>query len=80
MQFVRDLHRIPGPEQHRDFVGHRLRALHRHHVQQLPAGRRQVADHPLPSTKGSQENELLLSLMKSLNLRYPPPPAGKDRS
>ena len=56
LQFIRNLYRLPRTQQHRDFVGYRLWTLHRHHVQQLPASRRQTENHPMSSSKGFQHS------------------------
>ena len=52
LQFVRYGCGVFRTQQHRDSVGHRLWTLHRHHVQQLPSGRRQMAYNTTTSSKG----------------------------
>ena len=51
LQFVWDGRRLFRTQQHHDPVSHRLWAVHCHHVQQLPAGCRQLADNSTSSAK-----------------------------
>lgn len=53
LQFLRDGRGLLRTEQHHHAVGHRVRALRRDHVDQLPPGGGQVAHHPSPGPEGT---------------------------
>ena len=70
LQFIRNLYRLPRTQQHRDFVGYRLWTLHRHHVQQLPASRRQTENHPMSSPKGCQHFHTFKIIIQSRSISH----------